>query len=105
MIPIGTKERRLALESARKALQEYLACGVVSEYPTSAPCLLEHRGSFVTLRLRTSGELRGCRGECRPSRPLLESVIRQAIASAIDDSRFPSVTEEELPRLTIRITR
>jgi uncharacterized protein (TIGR00296 family) len=34
----------------------------------------------------------------------MESVIRQAISSAIDDSRFPSVTEDELPRLTIRIS-
>ncbi len=104
MIPIGPKERRFALESARKALREYLVRGVVSEYPTTAPCLLERRGSFVTLRLRTSGELRGCRGECRPNRPFIESVIRQTIASAIDDSRFPSVTEEELSRLSVRIS-
>lgn len=93
-----------ALQAARKALHEFLGSGVVSEFPTSSPCLLQHRGSFVTLRLRESGELRGCRGECRPTRPLLESVIRQAISSATDDSRFPSVTEDELPRLTIRIS-
>src|SRR5271165_5959346 len=104
MLPIGPKEKRFALEAARKALQGYLVHGVVSEYPTSSPCLLQYRGSFVTLRLRESGELRGCRGECRPIRPLIESVIRQAISSATDDSRFPFVTEDELPRLTIRIS-
>jgi AmmeMemoRadiSam system protein A len=104
MLPIGQKEKRFALLAARQALQEYLEYGVVSEYPTSSPCLLQHRGSFVTLRLRESGELRGCRGECRPYRPLIESVIRQAISSAIDDCRFSPVTEDELPRLTIRIS-
>jgi len=104
MLPIGPQEKRFALHAARKALHEFLGSGVVSEYPTSSPCLLQHRGSFVTLRLRENGGLRGCRGECRPSRPLLESVIRQAISSATDDSRFPSVTEDELPRLTIRIS-
>jgi len=104
MLPIGPEERLFALEAARKALQEYLGGGVVSEYRTSSQCLLQRRGSFVTLRLRKSGELRGCRGECRPVRPLMESVIRQAISSATDDSRFPSVTEEEVPRLTIRIS-
>lgn len=104
MLPIGPQERRFALEAARKALQEYLGHGVVSDYPTSSPCLLQHRGSFVTLRLRESGELRGCRGECRPTRPLIESVIRQTISSATEDSRFSSVTEDELPRLTIRIS-
>ncbi len=104
MLPIGPQERRFALEAARKALQEYLGGGVVSVFPTSSPCLLQLRGSFVTLRLRESGELRGCRGECRPIRPLMESVIQQARSSATDDSRFPSVTEDELPRLTIRIS-
>jgi len=104
MLPIGPQERRFALQAARKALNEFLGSGVVFEYPTSSPCLLQHRGSFVTLRLRESGELRGCRGECRPIRPLMESVIRQAISAATDDSRFASVTEDELPRLTIRIS-
>ncbi len=104
MLPIGPQERRFALEAARNALREYLGRGVVSEYPTSSPCLLQLCGSFVTLRLRKSGELRGCRGECRPIRPLIESVIRQAISSATNDSRFPSVTEDELPRLTVRIS-
>ena len=104
MLPIGPQERRFALEAARKALREHLGDGVISEYSTSSPSLLQHRGSFVTLRLRESGELRGCRGECRPIRPLMESVIRQTISSATDDSRFPSVTVDELPRLTIRIS-
>ena len=105
MLPIGPQERRFALEAARKALREHLGDGVISEYSTSSPSLLQHRGSFVTLRLRESRELRGCRGECRPIRPLMESVIRQTISSATDDSRFPSVTVDELPRLTIGIMR
>jgi len=104
MLPIGPQERRFALQAARKALHEFLGSGVVSEYQTSSPCLLQHRGSFVTLRLRETGELRGCRGKCQPILPLIESVIRQTISSATDDSRFPSVTEDELPSLTIRIS-
>ncbi len=104
MLPIGPQERRFALQVARKALHEFLYGGAVSEYLTSSPCLLQHRGIFVTLRLRESGELRSCRGECRPIRPLIESVIRQTISSATDDSRFPCVTEDELPSLTIRIS-
>lgn len=35
---------------------------------------------------------------------MIESVIRQAISSATDDARFPSVTSEELPDLSIRIS-
>jgi len=104
MLPIGTAERRFTLQAARRALQEFLRDGVVSDCPTDAPCLLQHRGTFVTLRRRDSGQLRGCRGECRPLRPMIESVIRQAISSATDDARFPSVTSEELPDLSIRIS-
>lgn len=104
MLPIGPRERRFALQAARKALHEFLGSGIVFEYQTSSPCLLEHRGSFVTLRLRETGELRGCRGECQPVLPLIESVIQQTISSATDDSRFPCVTEDELPSLTIRIS-
>jgi AmmeMemoRadiSam system protein A len=104
MLPIGPQERRFALQAARKALQEHLAHRALSEYPPSCPSLLQHRGSFVTLRRRESGELRGCRGECGANRPLMESVIRQAISSATNDSRFPAVTEDELPGLTIRIS-
>ena len=104
MLPISPEERRFALQAVRKALQEHLASRELCGYRTSCPSLLQHRGSFVTLRRRESGELRGCRGECGANRPLIESVIRQAISSATNDSRFPGVTEDELPGLTIRIS-
>jgi uncharacterized protein len=104
MLPIGTAERRFALQAARRALHDFLRDGIVMDCPTDTPCLLQHRGTFVTLRTRESGQLRGCRGECRPLRPMIESVIRQAISSAIDDARFPSVTSQELPDLSIRIS-
>jgi AmmeMemoRadiSam system protein A len=104
MLLIGSRERELALQIARRALLEFLARGVVTRHRTSSPALLQNRGAFVTLRTRDTGELRGCRGECRALRPLIESVIRQTISSATDDSRFPSVTEHEVQDLSIRIS-
>ena len=77
MLSISAEEKRVALRAARSALVSYLNCGVVPELSTRSPALLEHRGSFVTLRRRDTGELRGCRGECRALRPLIESVIQQ----------------------------
>jgi AmmeMemoRadiSam system protein A len=82
---------------------EHLGRGITVEHQSDSPCLLQWRGAFVTLRRRDTGELRGCRGEYRPLRPLIESVIRQAIASATDDPRFPPVEDREIPALTIRI--
>ena len=104
MLPIGTAERRFALQAAQEGTSGVHARRSCQRFPTDAPCLLQHRGTFVTLRRRESGQLRGCRGECRPLRPMIESVIRQAISSATDDVRFPSVTSQELPDLSIRIS-
>lgn len=104
MLSINPQERGFALQTARSALVTFLARGVVPEFRTSSQSLLQLRGSFVTLRRRDTGELRGCRGECRPSRPLMESVIQQTLCSATDDSRFPPVTAEEVARLTIQIS-
>jgi uncharacterized protein len=104
MLSIDPEERGFALVAARSALVAFLARGVVPPLRTHSPSLLQLRGSFVTLRRRDTGELRGCRGECRPSRPLIESVIQQTICSATDDSRFPPVTSDEVDYLTIRIS-
>ncbi|WP_165227139.1 AmmeMemoRadiSam system protein A [Aquisphaera insulae] len=104
MLPVGEEERALAIGAARRAIAEYLDHEAVIRVDTRAPCLLEARGAFITLRRRDGGELRGCRGECNPTRPLIESIIREAIASATDDPRFSPVTPEELPGLSIRIS-
>jgi AmmeMemoRadiSam system protein A len=104
MLPIGIAERRYALEIARRAILEHLGPGISVEHETDAPSLLQLRGVFVTLRRRDSGELRGCRGEYGPRRPLIESVIRQAISAATEDPRFSAVEERELAILSIRIS-
>jgi AmmeMemoRadiSam system protein A len=104
MLPISTQEKLFALHLARRALYEYLGRGVLPEYRTELPGLLQLRGTFVTLLRRDDGRLRGCRGEPQARRPLIESALRQAIAAATDDPRFPAVTEEEVPGLSIHIS-
>jgi AmmeMemoRadiSam system protein A len=104
MLTINLQERAFALKAARSALTAFLAGGAEPMVRTDSPALLQLRGSFTTLRRRDTGELRGCRGECRPTRPLIESVIQQTITSATDDFRFSPVTVEEVARLTIRIS-
>jgi AmmeMemoRadiSam system protein A len=58
----------------------------------------------VTLWLRDSGELRGCRGEVPARRPLIEAVANLAIASAVDDSRFSPIELGEVSNLRIEIS-
>lgn len=102
--PLTPEEKAELLRAARQALLEHLAGGEPSVPATEAAALRRLRSTFVTLRRRDSGELRGCRGDCSARHPLLESVIRMAIASGTDDSRFPPVTLEEVSSLTIEIS-
>ena len=100
---LTAEEKRGLLRVARQALQAFLETGALPTCHTDAPALLQHRATFVTLRRRTSEELRGCRGESLAQRPLIESVAHNAIASATNDPRFPPVTIDEVPDLHIEI--
>src|SRR5690349_10121501 len=104
MLPIDEEERRYALRAARENLIAYIERGIRVGHRADSPGLLQRRASFVTLRDRETGRLRGCRGEYRASGPLIESLIEQAIHAATDDPRFPPVGREEIPGLTLRIS-
>ncbi len=66
------------------------------------PELAKARGVFVTLRKH--GALRGCIGRIQASEPLAKSVPVVALDAALRDPRFPPVSAEELPELTIEVS-
>lgn len=103
LVPLTDEEKRTLLRIARQALEVTLVRGKRLDIPQDSPGLHQVRAAFVTLWRRDTGDLRGCRGECIPRRPLAEAVARMAVASALDDPRFPSVTAEEIPLLRIDI--
>jgi AmmeMemoRadiSam system protein A len=67
------------------------------------PPLLEPGASFVTLTIQ--GELRGCIGALEPYQGLAEDVREHAVAAALEDYRFRPVTEADLPRIHIEVSR
>jgi len=89
---------------AHQAIYTYLATGQILATPTPLPPEMEQPGAvFVTLHA-ADGELRGCRGTLTPTEPnLAEAVIKTAIASAVDDPRFPPMVLPELTGLQIKI--
>jgi AmmeMemoRadiSam system protein A len=97
-------ESSTLLRLARETLERHLGGLDPPVPPADHAAFTEHRATFVTLTRRGSGELRGCRGEIVPQRPLAESVMHMAIASATDDPRFPPVTQHELSGLHIEIS-
>jgi len=64
--------------------------------------LHEARGAFATLH--KNGELRGCIGMIMAVRPLDETVREMARAAALEDPRFPPVSEPELGSLQLEIS-
>ncbi len=64
--------------------------------------LKERRGAFVTLHENRA--LRGCIGMVIAVGPLDETVRAMARAAALEDTRFPPVTEAELESLQLEIS-
>jgi AmmeMemoRadiSam system protein A len=102
--PIGEMDRQVLLRFARQTLEEYLSDGLRPPVPTGSGALLAHRATFVTLRTRATGALRGCVGETTARRPLVESAMNMTVAAATEDPRFPPVEPAEVPGLHIEIS-
>ncbi len=100
---LSAQFRLKLLRVARQSLENFLENGNLIQFPTEIPELLEMRAVFVTLRNRDHGDLRGCLGQSKPRYPLIEAVAKTVISSAVDDTRFPSLTLDELPDLLIEI--
>ncbi|MGC8762643.1 MAG: AmmeMemoRadiSam system protein A [Acidobacteriota bacterium] len=101
---IPAEVRRELLALARRSVETFLGEGrrlrKGKDYPDLAP---EPRGAFVTLKTG-EGDLRGCIGTILPAGPLDETVVRMAVAAAVEDPRFPAVRLSELPRLRFEIS-
>lgn len=96
---VGQKD---ALKIARKTLENYFSKHTLLEIKPQNQKLFEHLGAFVTLRKHE--ELRGCIGLFEPDFPLYQVLQKMAIAAAIEDTRFASVTKEELPEIKIEVS-
>jgi AmmeMemoRadiSam system protein A len=89
------------LQLARQAIAHRLGRGpapVIADDPR----LHEKGATFITLS--RGGELRGCIGSLRRSRTLGEDVIHNAVAAAVEDSRFSPVTADELDSIAIEVS-
>ena len=97
------EDRQALLALARQRLLEQLEQREPAGFPVGSEALQEHRPAFVTWRTST-GELRGCIGEVIAQRSLVESIERMAVASGTQDPRFPPISIDELPHLTLEIS-
>jgi MEMO1 family protein len=87
---------------ARKALETFIRTGKPYKPDSTNPLLEKKRGVFVTLNI--NGMLRGCMGWFEADTPLKDIVARQAVVSATQDPRFPTVRTDELSKIDIEIS-
>jgi AmmeMemoRadiSam system protein B/AmmeMemoRadiSam system protein A len=99
-VPPEAQEELLAL--ARRTAAQFLETETFPAFETADPVLLQPLGAYVTYE--KEGALRGCVGRIEADRPVYLNVQYAAIAAALADPRFPSITPEELKDLTIEIT-
>jgi AmmeMemoRadiSam system protein A len=95
-------DRAELLKLARTTLQTYLKNGKIPPYQTSREALLEQKGAFVSLHRRE--DLRGCIGQLIADRELYKIVQHCVLSAALEDSRFVSVTQDEVNDLSIEIS-
>jgi uncharacterized protein len=100
-LALSEQDRRLLLATAREAIRARLSFQA-PDFPEPTPALLAACGAFVTLK--KDQELRGCIGHITASRPLVETVRDAAAASAFEDPRFPPLSREEWPSISIEIS-
>ncbi|HEY5955006.1 MAG TPA: AmmeMemoRadiSam system protein A [Polyangiaceae bacterium] len=96
-------ERRVLLQLAHDAVTAAAKDHKQLIPPSTLPArLFERSGNFVTLTKR--GQLRGCIGNIFPDAPLANAVATNAYRAALNDSRFPPVTPDELASIEIELS-
>src|SRR5688500_1692244 len=96
-------------ETQKHALLELARRSVVSQVTAGRPApasvdleLPDASGAFVTVKRR--GELRGCLGTLQCARGLAGEIARCAADAASEDPRFPPVSADELPELSLEVS-
>jgi hypothetical protein len=99
---LSAEEKKELLRLAQTAVEQFVKEKKIKGYKTQNPNFTTKKGAFVTLKKR--GHLRGCIGFIEPVLPLYETIIRASIFAAVQDSRFPPVSPEELKDLRVEIS-
>ena len=113
---LSQKDKDILLEAAKRTIATIGDDPLGQVRPSSAkemmakpgvtelsPALQRHAGVFVTI-FAGNRELRGCIGSIIGQKPLLQSVIDNAAASAQRDPRFLPIRKEELDGLHVEIS-
>ncbi|MCK4520100.1 MAG: AmmeMemoRadiSam system protein B [Candidatus Omnitrophica bacterium] len=99
---LNKRQKEELLKLVRDTITLYLNEGKILEREPEDEVFKTVMGIFVTLR--RNHQLRGCIGNIIGTKPLYLEAQDMAIAASTRDSRFPSVTKEELKDIHIEIS-
>ena len=99
---LDEKERMELLRLARATVELYVRERKAPDVAALAGKLAAPGAAFVTLM--KEGRLRGCIGYTKAVAPLYKVVQECAIAAAVEDSRFPPVSADELELINLKIS-
>src|SRR3990167_4753096 len=100
---LSSKERGILLLAARESIRTLFGNAEIPAVDYKVyPNLKLNAGAFVTLKIKN--ELRGCIGFITSEQPLFETVCEVAKHAAIQDPRFPPLTQREFNLIDIEIS-
>lgn len=86
------------VELAKKTVEEYIRRGKIPSIQQIPPDMVKKSGVFVSIKKK--GKLRGCIGTFLPvTENIYMEILRNAVAAATQDPRFPPVDVSELDEL------
>jgi hypothetical protein len=102
--PLAPAQRAELMNVARRSIETGLQTGhplavIPSEYHRDLKAV---RASFVTLQM--AGQLRGCIGHLDAVQPVVVDVAENAFAAAFRDPRFPPLTADEWPEVSVHLS-
>ncbi len=101
----STEDGAFLIRLARAAIEKHLHEGGPISLPEDAPDKLKkNAGVFVTLETFPEKGLRGCIGYPEPIFSLVDAACKAAVSAAVEDPRFPPLSEVELERTLVEVT-
>jgi MEMO1 family protein len=90
---------------AQQTIDTYIKTGKTIPVPNDLPIemISQKAGVFVSIHLK-NGDLRGCIGTFKPTQKNIAlEIIRNAVAAATEDPRFPPIRPNELANLEMNV--
>lgn len=105
---LTAEQKDILLQYAKSVIRKHYGLET-EDIDISDPAFDKVKGVFITLRSfpksgKAEGPLRGCLGHIMPVQSIRKDVAEMTISSALNDSRFPPVTKDELESMTLEIS-